>query len=124
MSSRGHCALRAPTVFSVPMKSASVQKTRLWIKTASAWGGLLYKIVDWVRMCFSSVPNRRSARTGRRPRKINHRSSMCSPAYADVGVRPLRAARANPVFRTDEKHIRSENRVMDKSKRGLTLLLA
>jgi hypothetical protein len=25
-----HCALRAPTVFSVRMKSASVQKTRLW----------------------------------------------------------------------------------------------
>jgi hypothetical protein len=34
----------------------------------------------------------------------------------------LRAPRANPVFRTDEKHIRSENRVMDKSNNGLGLV--
>jgi hypothetical protein len=30
--------------------------------------------------------------------------------------RPLRAARANPVFDADEKRIRIKNRVMDKSK--------
>ncbi|MFA5916047.1 MAG: hypothetical protein WC830_21080, partial [Burkholderiales bacterium] len=29
----GHCALRAPTVFSVRMKSTSVQKTRLLLTT-------------------------------------------------------------------------------------------
>jgi hypothetical protein len=34
----------------------------------------------------------------------------------------LRAARANPVFRTDVLFIRTENRVMDKSKNGLGLL--
>jgi hypothetical protein len=33
-------------------------------------GVFLSKIVDWTRMCFSSVSNRRSARTGRRPRKF------------------------------------------------------
>jgi hypothetical protein len=33
-------------------------------------GLLLYKIVDCVRMCFSSVRNRRSARTVFRPRNI------------------------------------------------------
>jgi hypothetical protein len=31
----------------------------------------------------------------------------------------LRAARANPVFSTDEKRIRTKNTVMDKSKGGL-----
>ncbi|HEY5292615.1 MAG TPA: hypothetical protein VIJ43_09915, partial [Burkholderiales bacterium] len=64
-----HCALRAPAVFSVRMKSASVQKTRLWIKAKGGLGWLLYKIADCARMCFSSVHNRRSARTGRHPRK-------------------------------------------------------
>ncbi|OFW09617.1 MAG: hypothetical protein A3H27_03510 [Acidobacteria bacterium RIFCSPLOWO2_02_FULL_59_13] len=59
--------------------------------------GVLSEIVDCARMRFSSVRNRRSARTVFRPR------SFCQN---------LRAARANPVFRTDEKHIRSENWVM------------
>jgi hypothetical protein len=36
----------------------------------------------------------------------------------------LRAARANRVFCTDEKHIRVENSVMDKSKGGLGLFLS
>src|ERR1039458_1151582 len=36
----------------------------------------------------------------------------------------LRAARANRVFCTDEKRIRAENTVMDKSKNGLGLLLS
>jgi hypothetical protein len=36
-SQRKPCALRAPTVFSVRMKSASVQKRRLWIKGSRAW---------------------------------------------------------------------------------------
>src|SRR5450759_5071183 len=36
----GHCALRAPTLFSVRMKSASVRKTGLWIKAKAAWGCL------------------------------------------------------------------------------------
>ncbi len=36
----GHCALCAPTVFSGRIKSASIQKTRLWIKTKRFWGCL------------------------------------------------------------------------------------
>jgi hypothetical protein len=32
--------------------------------------GVLYKIVDCARMCFSSVRNRRSTRTVSRPRNI------------------------------------------------------
>jgi hypothetical protein len=35
----------------------------------------------------------------------------------------LRATRANRVFGTDEKRIRTKNTVMDKSKDGLGLLL-
>src|ERR1035437_135976 len=38
-ASSGYCALRAPTVFSVRIKSASVQKTRLWIKARAVRGG-------------------------------------------------------------------------------------
>ncbi|MBI5908717.1 MAG: hypothetical protein HY848_01995, partial [Betaproteobacteria bacterium] len=59
--------------------------------------GVLSKIVDCARMRFSSVRKRRSARTVFRPRRF---------------CQNLRAARANPVFRTDEKRIRSENWVM------------
>jgi hypothetical protein len=32
-----NCALRAPTLFSERMKSASARKTRLWIKATIAW---------------------------------------------------------------------------------------
>ncbi|MBI5911390.1 MAG: hypothetical protein HY848_15745 [Betaproteobacteria bacterium] len=36
----------------------------------------------------------------------------------DIGKRPLRAARANLVFGTDEKRIRTKITVMDKSNNG------
>jgi hypothetical protein len=36
----------------------------------------------------------------------------------------LRATRANPVFRADEKRIRTENTVMNKTKIGLGWLLS
>jgi hypothetical protein len=36
----------------------------------------------------------------------------------------LRAPRANRVFGTDEKHIRTENMVMDKNNNGLGSLLS
>jgi hypothetical protein len=41
-----------------------------------------------------------------------------------LGKKNLRAARANRVFCTDEKRIRTENTVMDKSNNGLGLLLS
>jgi hypothetical protein len=68
---------------------------------------------------FSSVRNRRSARTGRRPRKFWRHSSKYRPTSADVGERPLRAPRANRDFGTDMKRIRTKITVMDKSKGGL-----
>jgi hypothetical protein len=93
-------------------------------KSNRGLGLLLYKIADCARICFSSARNRRSARTGRRPRKFERRSPMYPPAYADVGVPPLRAPRANRVFGTDEKRIRIKNTIMNKSNHGLVLLLS
>jgi hypothetical protein len=46
---------------------------------------------------------------------------MYPPASADVGWRPLRAPRANHVFGTDEKRIRTKNTVIGKSNCGLGL---
>jgi len=91
---------------------------------AKSKGGMRfsYQIVDCARIRFSSVCNRRSARTGRRPRKRYSRSSMCSSTPADVAARRLRAARANRVFRTDEKHIGTENTVIVKDKDGAEFL--
>jgi hypothetical protein len=101
------CALCAPTVFLVRIKSKD------------SLGLLLPKIADGARMCFSSVRHRRSARTGRRPRKFERHSSMYPATSADVGERPLRAPRANRVFGTDMKRIRTKDTVMDKSRGGL-----
>jgi hypothetical protein len=53
-------------------------------KSNNGSGLLLYKIADCVRMCFSSVRNRRSARTGRRPRKFDRSSSKYRLASSDV----------------------------------------
>jgi len=41
---------------------------------------------------------------------------MYSPTSADGGEMPLRAPRANRVFGTDEKRIRTKNTVMDKDR--------
>ena len=70
------CALRANRVFHTDEKRIrmenefqwrlmrearyAVTKTRLLIKAKTAWGLVFYKIVDCVRMCFSSVRNQRS----------------------------------------------------------------
>jgi hypothetical protein len=61
-----HCALRAPTVFSARIKTIRAENTVMDKNKDSA--GVLYKIADCARMCFSSVRNRRSARTAFRPR--------------------------------------------------------
>jgi len=62
------CALRAPTVFSVRIKDIRTENTVTVNNKDGA--GFLYKIFDCVRMAFSSVRNRRSARTVFRPRNI------------------------------------------------------
>jgi len=78
-------------------------------KSNDGLGLPLSEILDCARMCFSSVRNRGCARTGRRPRKFAGKRSKYPPMVAE---RALRAPRANPVFHTDEKRIRMENRVM------------
>jgi len=102
-----HCALLAPTVFLVRIKTIRTKNT-VMDKSNSGLELVLYKIADCVRMCFSSARNRRSARTGRRPRKSGRRSS----SYLDtilgvVANQPLRATGANRILRTDEKRIRT-----------------
>jgi hypothetical protein len=62
------------------------------------------------------VRNRRSARTGRRPRKLWRFSSTYSATCANVAGRKLRALRANRGFGVDEKRIRTKSTVMDKNR--------
>jgi len=62
------CALaRANRVFRADEKRIRTENT-VMDKSEGDCGWLLYKIVDCARMCFSSVRNRRSARTASRPR--------------------------------------------------------
>ena len=85
-------------------------------------GLLLSKITDCARMCFSSVRNRRSARTGCRPRKFD-RCSLRYPLRPPMSARDYCALRAPTLFSIRiKKRIRIENRVMDKSNNGLSLL--
>jgi len=68
--SSGHCALaRANRVFRADENRIRAKNT-VMNKSKSGLGWLLSKIVDCARMCFSSVRNRRSARTASRPRNI------------------------------------------------------
>jgi len=55
--------------------------------------------------------------------QVCHRSSIYPDRLSVVDAPPLRAPRANRVFRTDEKRIRTKNTVIDKSKGGLGWLL-
>jgi len=65
----GHCALaRANHVFGTDEKRIRT-KNMVMDKSNYGLGLLLPKIADCVRIRFSSAHNRRSARTGRRPRK-------------------------------------------------------
>jgi hypothetical protein len=73
-------------------KNTVMEKSKLGV------GLLLSKIVDCVRMCFSSARNRRSARTGRRPRKLSHFSSMCGPKSIDSHVASIARSRAPTMF--------------------------
>jgi hypothetical protein len=69
-----------------------------------ALGWLFYKILDSARMCFSSVRYRGSARTGRRPRKLNRFSLELAPVTTEVCV-PLLRARAPTVFSVRMKSV-------------------
>jgi hypothetical protein len=66
-------AARANHVFCTDKKRIRTENV-VMINTKRSAGGL-YKILDCARMCFSSVHNRGSARTGRRSRKKSRSSS-------------------------------------------------
>jgi len=61
-------AARANRVFCTDEKRIRTENTVI-VNTKKAVG-VLFKIVDCARMCFSSARNRRSARTASRPRNI------------------------------------------------------
>jgi hypothetical protein len=61
-------AARANRVFCTDVKRIRTENTVIVKNKDNA--GVLSKIVDCARMCFSSVRNRRSARTASRPRNI------------------------------------------------------
>jgi hypothetical protein len=62
-------ALRANLVFGTDEKRIRTKNKVIDKKSKIGFGSLLSKILDCERMRFSSVHNRGSARTGRRPRK-------------------------------------------------------
>jgi len=63
-------APRANRVFGTDKKRIRTKNT-VMNKSNGALGWLFLKIVDGVRICFSCARHRRSARTGRRPRKAS-----------------------------------------------------
>ncbi|MEK7435570.1 MAG: hypothetical protein AAB150_01650, partial [Pseudomonadota bacterium] len=67
-------ALRANRIFSTDEKHIRRENT---VIDKADLGWLSSKIADRVRMCFSSARDRRSARTGRRPRKFCGSSPTC-----------------------------------------------
>jgi hypothetical protein len=97
LSPTSHCALRAPTVFLVRIKTIRTKNT-VMDKSNSGLELVLYKIADCVRMCFSSARNRRSARTGRRPRKSGRRSSSYLDTFWGLSPTSHCALRAPTVF--------------------------
>jgi hypothetical protein len=76
-------AARANRVFHTDEKRIRMENTVI-DKSKDDWGLPLSKILDCARMCFSSVRNRGSARTGRRPRKLDHCGSIHPLASADT----------------------------------------
>jgi hypothetical protein len=76
-------AARANRVFCTDEKRIRTENTVF--ANTSHGVGFLHKIADGARMCFSSVRNRRSARTGRRPRKPDGCSLSHAPASAGYG---------------------------------------
>jgi len=96
-----YCTLRAPTVFSARMKSASAQKTRLWIKARAARGFTQDRRLR-ADGCFIR------AQSTIRADGISSAQQQGCAAYC--------ALRAPTVFSVRIKSIRTENTVMDKSK--------
>ncbi|MEK7436622.1 MAG: hypothetical protein AAB150_07050 [Pseudomonadota bacterium] len=111
-------AARANRLFGTEMKRVRTKKT-VMDKSDCELGLFQSKITACARMCCSSVRKRQSARTGRRPRKSDHHNPKYLPALVRFGGRSLRAPRANRIFRTDKKRIRTENAVLVNTEYGV-----
>jgi len=71
-------------------------KTTVIDKSNCFVGLLLSKIADCARMRFLSAHNRRSARTGRRPRKVDHYRAACRPASIDADAATIARSARQP----------------------------
>src|SRR5450756_1797242 len=97
------------------MKSASVQKTRLWLTPNAAWGFYSRSPIAHgcaFHPCAIGDPRGRAAVRARSGAAV--RATRMHPGV--LGKQALRALRANRVSGTDEKHIRTRNTVMVKPK--------
>jgi len=89
-------ALRANRYFCADEKRIRAEITVL--DKSESTVGFLTMIVDSARMRFSSVRYRRSARMGRRPRKLFRCSSMCGPKSIDSDVASIARSARQPWF--------------------------
>jgi hypothetical protein len=90
-------APRANRVFVTDEKRIR-NKNTVMDRSKDGLGVFSSKIADCERTGSSSARKRRSARTGRRPRKFEYHSSTGLASTDCVDKRTLRAPRANPVF--------------------------
>ncbi len=117
-------ALRANRVSCTDEKHIRTRNTVL-DKPRNNFPALLFsKILECARMRFLSVRIRGSARTdaGRASRDAAVRAGRPLPSI--MNEQPLRALRANRVFCTDEKRIRTNSTVLDKPKNFPALLFS
>jgi hypothetical protein len=106
------CALRAPTVFSVRIRAKTAWAC-FYTRSPIACGRILVRTQSAIR---ADGPPSAQARAP----QFEVSSDACRCRQAGIA----RAPRANHVFGTDEKHIRIENMVIDKSNNGLGSLLS
>src|ERR1039457_2113856 len=86
---------RAPTVFLVRIETIRTKNT-VPDKGNDGSGLLLYEIVDCARMCFSSVRNRRSARTAFRPRNSATLQQLRCDLSRDLNLKQVAHNKAAP----------------------------
>ena len=101
-------ALRANRLFCADEKRIRTEYT-VMDKSSHGLGLSLSKIVDCARMCFSSARNRRSARTGRRPRKSRRSSASCRHTYWGLSSSGHCALCAPTVFSARMKSVSAQN---------------
>jgi hypothetical protein len=84
---------------------------------------LLFITVFLVRMCLLSVPKTRLARAARNARTQTSEDARGYFELLRSNLRGRRPVRADRRLRTDEKHIRAQSVILDKSNPGPCLLL-